>query len=253
MSDYVTDTRSVLDQALRVLQAMVDVAADGGWMYTAMGAMQLSQMVSQARFIDGPQLADLPHLDARAVSALGSRARVSSLSQLQAARAEDVRAALRGLVGDAQIRELLGLVSTLPRVSLSSARLPTLARSAEASLSITLTCTNAASRRHAYAPRFPKPRQGGWWLMVRRRALVSGSSAKSAKSAKWAQRADTCQVGEEEELFALKRVRTSRGTSTAELKFTAPDEAGTYSFDLFLVSDTYIGLDQRATVQVTVA
>ena len=30
MSDYVTDTRSVLDQSIRVLQAMVDVAADGG-------------------------------------------------------------------------------------------------------------------------------------------------------------------------------------------------------------------------------
>ena len=51
MSDYVTDTKSVLDQALRVLQAMVDIAADGGWVETALGAMHLAQMVTQARWL----------------------------------------------------------------------------------------------------------------------------------------------------------------------------------------------------------
>jgi hypothetical protein len=50
MSDYVSDTKSVLDQALRVLQAMVDVAADGGWLFTALGAMYLAQMVTQGRY-----------------------------------------------------------------------------------------------------------------------------------------------------------------------------------------------------------
>ena len=68
MSDYVTDTKSVLDQALRVLQAMVDVCADGGWLYTTLGAMHLAQMVTQARFLDesasdGSALTDLPHVD----------------------------------------------------------------------------------------------------------------------------------------------------------------------------------------------
>ena len=44
MSDYVTDTKSVLDQALRILQAMVDVAADGGWFDATLGTMRLAQM-----------------------------------------------------------------------------------------------------------------------------------------------------------------------------------------------------------------
>jgi len=35
-------------QALRILQAMVDVAADGGWLHTTLGVMRLTQMVSQA-------------------------------------------------------------------------------------------------------------------------------------------------------------------------------------------------------------
>lgn len=47
MSDYVTDTRSVLDQSLRILQAMTDVAADAGWLATALSTMQLVQSLMQ--------------------------------------------------------------------------------------------------------------------------------------------------------------------------------------------------------------
>ena len=41
-------------------QAMVDIAADGGWLHTALGAMRLTQMVTQGRFLDASQLSDLP-------------------------------------------------------------------------------------------------------------------------------------------------------------------------------------------------
>jgi hypothetical protein len=50
MSDYFTDTKSVLDQAIRILQAIIDVAADAGWLATALNAMNLMQMVMQGRF-----------------------------------------------------------------------------------------------------------------------------------------------------------------------------------------------------------
>ena len=63
MSDYITDTKSVLDQAMRVLQAMVDIAADGGWLDTTLSVMHLVQMVTQARFFDDSPFTDLPHVD----------------------------------------------------------------------------------------------------------------------------------------------------------------------------------------------
>jgi len=49
ITDYITDTNSVLDQAIRILQAMVDIAADGGWLFTSLNCMQLMQMVMQVR------------------------------------------------------------------------------------------------------------------------------------------------------------------------------------------------------------
>ncbi|KAJ2656903.1 activating signal cointegrator 1 complex subunit 3 [Coemansia sp. RSA 1200] len=47
-SDYVTDTRTVLDSSVRILQAMVDVAAFRGGLANALAAMDLMQAVKQA-------------------------------------------------------------------------------------------------------------------------------------------------------------------------------------------------------------
>ena len=61
MSDYVTDTRSVLDQSLRILQAMTDVAADAGWLATALSTMQLVQSLMQVSPVCSMQGSNLPH------------------------------------------------------------------------------------------------------------------------------------------------------------------------------------------------
>jgi activating signal cointegrator complex subunit 3 len=80
-------------------------------------------------------------------------------------------------------------------------------------------------RRHAFAPRFPKPKLAGWWLLM----------------------------GEADELFALKRIHLDRGALTSELHFAAPDEPGEYLYSVRLVSDSYIGLDGEVQVTVVVS
>lgn len=47
ISDYITDTKSALDNSLRVLQAMTDAAADTGYLGTALAAMALVQSLMQ--------------------------------------------------------------------------------------------------------------------------------------------------------------------------------------------------------------
>ena len=47
ISDYATDTKSVLDQSLRILQAITDVSADAGWLDTALVTMMLVQSLMQ--------------------------------------------------------------------------------------------------------------------------------------------------------------------------------------------------------------
>lgn len=61
--DYLTDTKSVMDQAIRVLQAMVDVSAQGGWLHTTLHTMHLQQMVLQGLYWDKEApMGMLPHM-----------------------------------------------------------------------------------------------------------------------------------------------------------------------------------------------
>ncbi|KAL1514923.1 hypothetical protein AB1Y20_004002 [Prymnesium parvum] len=216
MSDYITDTKS----------AMVDIAADGGWLHTALGIMHLSQMLVQARFLDDSQLQDLPHMSEAAEKALSAQG-VVYLAQLILAGPNEVRRWLRGVMDDRQLGELQSVLRSLPSIQMdanvSSAKL---AAGADAEVSISLTATNPSTRRFVHAPGFPKPlTQSGWWLAM----------------------------GEGEELYALKRVHLERGSKKASLAFVAPDEPGEYTLDIFLVSDSYIGLDQRHSLTIHVA
>ncbi|KAG9154776.1 hypothetical protein Leryth_014281 [Lithospermum erythrorhizon] len=47
ISDYVTDLKSVLDQSIRIIQAMIDICANSGWLSSTITCMHLLQMVMQ--------------------------------------------------------------------------------------------------------------------------------------------------------------------------------------------------------------
>lgn len=51
VTDYVTDLKSVLDQSIRIIQAMIDICANSGWLSSTMTCMHLLQMVMQVAFL----------------------------------------------------------------------------------------------------------------------------------------------------------------------------------------------------------
>lgn len=67
-SDFLTDTKSALDNATRVMQAMVDYTAERGWLSTTLRLQQLMQCVIQARWFDESEFLTLPHVTAANVS-----------------------------------------------------------------------------------------------------------------------------------------------------------------------------------------
>uniref|UniRef100_A0A7N6BIR2 Activating signal cointegrator 1 complex subunit 3 n=1 Tax=Anabas testudineus TaxID=64144 RepID=A0A7N6BIR2_ANATE len=62
-SDYTTDTKTVLDNAIRICQAMLDVAANEGWLVTAITICNLVQMIVQGRWLHDSSLLTLPHVE----------------------------------------------------------------------------------------------------------------------------------------------------------------------------------------------
>lgn len=126
IADYLTDTKSVLDQALRILQALVDFAASEGWLAVCLGAMQLVQMCVQARWASDSSLLLLPRLQESHLPLLdraGGGVRgcglqgISCLPELVAACENDNRflqCALSEIISSQHITEMEGVLFRLP-------------------------------------------------------------------------------------------------------------------------------------------
>lgn len=95
IQDYHTDTKSVLDQAIRILQAMIDVVADSGWLRTTLQIQILLQMVVQGRWATDSSLMCLPNVDDGHVVSLFARIKnklavpIQSLPELLHFQGED--------------------------------------------------------------------------------------------------------------------------------------------------------------------
>lgn len=84
-----------------------------------------------------------------------------------------------------------------------------------------------AAAPRAYAPRYPKQKEEGWWL------LAGDPTTK--------------------ELMALRRVSLGEGRSTVKLQLPVENGAGEPldEIEVALVSDSYLGLDQHHTLCVS--
>jgi activating signal cointegrator complex subunit 3 len=238
--DYLTDTKSVMDQALRVLQAMVDVVAESGWLAATLRTIGLLQMVVQARWDTDSPLLGLPHLEPHMLHLL-HQAGVSSLPELQQMAAhgsyERVAGLLRPQLEERQLEDFWAALQRLPvlqvglqlggeRAGPGRPRV-TVQAGAPLTLTVSLRRLNKPGREgtKVHAPRYPKPKEEGW-------VLLAGDPGTR-------------------ELLALKRVGPVRGSTTVSLAL-ATDQAGPLDLCLYLLSDAYLGLDQQYDLQLLV-
>ncbi|GIL81339.1 hypothetical protein Vretifemale_10405, partial [Volvox reticuliferus] len=271
IADYLTDTKSVLDNCARLLQAMIDMAAHGGWLDTALGVINLNQSVTQGRWIDDSSLLSLPHLGPEEIEALEEES-FTCLPQLvealagtdgtgaaTAASGGSRRAAIEGLLcrllGTSRAREVVSVCDRLPVVALAVGRSPRLLRvrrgagpggkdddveyeregsgdsggeeveewDVELELSRVRTTDKKGGRPRVYAPRFPKVKEEGWYV------VVGDTSTR--------------------ELLALRRVGLE-ARATVRLRLPTHNGAGVTlrRVTVYLLSDSYLGLDQQYDV-----
>ncbi|KAJ1733569.1 activating signal cointegrator 1 complex subunit 3 [Coemansia biformis] len=255
-TDYTTDTRTVLDSSIRILQAMVDVAAYLGDTQVALAAMELMQAIKQATMPADSPLLQLPGLSANHAAAVASQAPgLRCLGDLLVLPDSQLRAAFSatGAAGAVDawcegIRALpladVSVGSTASPAGAELAALDHLQPQTQYSLMVTLSYAPKDTAfklpalikepGQAYTPRFGKAQYEGWWLV-----LAQG-----------------------EELLAVKRVSMQgRGgprstsqpaVSRARLAFITPESPGAHTMRLLVVSDAYLGLDQEVDVNITV-
>ncbi|KAF8063039.1 BRR2A [Scenedesmus sp. PABB004] len=229
--DLANDTRTVVKDAARLLQAVVDVVASSGWLHPALAAMEMSQMVVQGQWEKDSPLLQLPHVTPELASAAAAKG-VATVFDLAEMEEEERRELLQ--LSDRQLEELLAVAGRYPDISLATA-LPdgaTVAAGDQVTLVVTLErelAGGAAGPGGALspvvAPRFPGAREEGWWLVV-------GDPAAN-------------------KLLGIKRVAFG-ASSTVKLVFDAPAEPGPAALTLFFMCDSWLGCDQEYEVALDV-
>ncbi|KAM3873609.1 activating signal cointegrator 1 complex subunit 3 [Diretmus argenteus] len=273
-SDYTTDTKTVLDNAIRLCQAMLDVAANEGWLVTALSICNLVQMIVQGRWLHDSSLLTLPHIEQQDLylfrryanrkergGARGFHGPIEGLPELIAA-CEGKESTFAAIIGQElqhnQVAQAWSFLSQLPvlEVGLSvkgwweenqeqtQRPLPAsrgnlreerswldVHADQEYVLQVSLRRINLGQQRRkqdskAQAPRFPKAKDEGWFLVV----------------------------GEVErrELLAVKRVGYVRNHMAVSMAFYTPEKTGRCIYTLYLMSDSYLGLDQQYDIHLNV-
>lgn len=72
IADFLTDTISVLDQSIRILQAMIEFAVERKMLATSLNIMSLVQCIKQARYPDDSSLIILPGIDESMVDSISN-------------------------------------------------------------------------------------------------------------------------------------------------------------------------------------
>ncbi|XP_012272228.1 activating signal cointegrator 1 complex subunit 3 [Orussus abietinus] len=248
-TDYITDLKSVLDQSIRIIQAMIDIVAERGFLISTLRLIQLLQMIIQARWIDEPAVLTLPYIEKEHLYLFSSLPKC--LPQLCAKTFDDYNRLANVLLKkftDNQVQQIHRVIKDMPIISIkltlrgswadgdSEKPLPQPNQSCsyvdvyqdeEYTLIIDMKRINHSNNLKAYCPKYQKGKDEGWFLIL-------GNVRRK-------------------ELWALKRTAGVRNRIVQNhLQFTAPSHLERIKLSFYLMSDCYIGFDQQYDIFINV-
>ncbi|CAD6222866.1 unnamed protein product [Miscanthus lutarioriparius] len=230
VGNLAADQREILLSAHRLLQAMVDVISSNGWLSLALSAMELSQMVTQGMWDRDSVLLQVPHfakdLARRCQENEGKP--IESIFDLAEMGVDEMRDLLQ--LSNSQLQDIIEFFKRFPNVDMTYEVREgddiTAGDNVTVQVTLERDMTNVSSEvGPVHAPRFPKPKEEGWWLVI-------GDSSTN-------------------QLLAIKRVALQR-RARVKLEFSAPAETGRKDYMIYLMSDSYLGCDQEYEFTVDV-
>jgi antiviral helicase SLH1 len=223
IQDYIGDQTSVLDQAIRIIQAGIDTLTEIGYLSSMLQMITLLQCIKMARWPTDSPMSIFPSVDATS-TASRSLAELVSLSPGN----------LRSLAQEVSISPVtqasfLKAISILPDLNVSVTDVTALA------LTVNISRKNPITEKDCriYAPRFPKSQSEGWFVVVAERAK---DEVIAVKRLGWS-------------VTAGKSVNIgSRPSAKVAIKLPAIEDISSISsererkVDVLVISDGYLGL-----------
>lgn len=234
-ADYLTDTKSVLDQAIRVIQAMIDICAEKGWLMAVLRIQQLMQCIVQARWLDEPNVLTLPHVEQQNVPLFTrllsdyTAFTLPALKEKYYRNYEKMALLLRDDFDETQIENIYRVLCDMPTINLNitlrgqyfdqeqivqSIEQPIkrdgwlkIHANQEYTIHVQLTRLGTRTSNNIHCPKFPKGKDEGWFL--------------------------TLGCPNDGELIAMKRIAYRSNRSVHQLTFYAPQQTGRVHFFFF--------------------
>mmetsp|Transcript_2687 Transcript_2687/g.8111 ORF Transcript_2687/g.8111 Transcript_2687/m.8111 type:complete len:460 (+) Transcript_2687:3-1382(+) len=248
-ADQREDLDKILDQALRLLQAMVDILSSNGWLRPALAAMELSQMLVQARWNTDSPLLQIPHFNKEIVARCNAAGvkRVEDIGELE----EDKLNEVLGL-GPQEMQEAADFCNSYPdldlQVAIKSGKtaytgepvvVEVVLERVEDEEDVDVDGGEGEDRKRkrddeptpakvygkVIAPFYPKPKIEAYWLVI-------GDPKENM-------------------LLSIKKVSLAKQARFA-LEFDAPKSAGDHELKLYLMCDSVQGVDQVVDVHLHV-
>jgi len=224
-ADLMTDQAFIVENAVRLLQARVDVVSSSSWLSPALAAMELSQMITQAMWDNDSSLKQIPHINDDILKRCAEKKieSVIDLSEVDDKVRNDV---LR--LSDKELKDVAKACNRYPNIELNFEVQDTEEVTSGSPVNVVVSLEREIDDDEelgpVYAPFFQKSKVEGWWLVV--------GDPKS------------------NELVSIKRL-TLHKNSTVKLTFNAP-AAGDYSYTLYFMCDSYSGCDQEYELKLHV-
>ncbi|KAJ3285726.1 secretory subunit [Borealophlyctis nickersoniae] len=256
----------VVDKSVHLVGGMLQIAMSRGWMATAMVVLDLSQMITQGMYFRQVPLAQLPWSDYSIFKHFNTKKRkILTIRDLLELEPEDRRLLLRSIPSEEQDKVIL-VAKQYPVIKITKAKFsvlgePAIIPEAVVTLTVKLALVDPdklpeesklppvdlskddgkddeeepkdewwkpknSGMPDAHAPYFPGSKKPVWWVMMgdmkQNRLIVMGKSSDLIEE------------------------------STVRLQFQAPPKPGTWAFQIFVKSDTYVGCDAMTEVKLHV-
>ncbi|CAM9265206.1 unnamed protein product [Ectocarpus fasciculatus] len=269
------DLRTNLDAILMIspelIDAMIEISFQRRWLQTTLSAIKFAQSVIQAHWADSPLL-QLPHFTDNEIKHVVKKEKSQAKALWDYIRTPDEEK--RGLVHftDEQKKEVFDACNAFPKTKIEwklfveeeeedsgpgiaddeldpnapEVRLnPIVDGNAiyegdVVTLRVTMTRENVPEGEDCspvYAPRFPRVVREGWWFVLSDRPKADPRAPSAAVQSR---------------IHTAEKNNSQKRVVVHNLHFQAPPAAGTYTMDLHVLCDSYVGLDEDFEVKFDV-
>ena len=223
--DLESDQKDILSKIVSLIQACVDVISSSGWLLPALNAMEMSQMAVQAMWNNDSPLKQLPHFASSLIEKCKTQ-NVESIFDLMELEDDDRNSLLE--FDNKQMADVARYVNHYPSVDVNFELSDnTVAAGGDVVLKVSLEREEEedAEVGPVVAPLFPVKKDEGWWLVI----------------------GDVV----DKELVSIKRT-TLQQRAQVKMVFKAPEKVGKQMLKLYLMCDSYAGVDQEFDLELNI-